>query len=80
MKTLIIWIWCFPQQLLGWIVKVITKAEKADGYYKWKNNLGSISLGAYIFLCEGHWNNKTALKHFTNKKQFILRYKLTQSH
>ena len=74
MKNLLTWIWCFPQMLLGWIVKKVTKAEKADGYYKWNNPLGSVSLGIYIFLCEGHWGNKTVLKHEQGhmKQSYIL--------
>lgn len=61
--TLLTWIWCFPQMLAGWIVKKITKAEKTDGYYKWNNPTGSVSLGTYIFLCPAHWGNETVLKH-----------------
>lgn len=74
MKNLLTWIWCFPQMFVGWIVKKVTKAEKADGYYKWNNPLGSVSLGTYIFLCEGHWNNKTVLMHEQGhtKQSYIL--------
>ena len=62
-QNLIDWVWCFPQTFLGWIVQKVTKAEKHGDHYRYKNSLGSVSLGKYIFLCEGHWNSETTLKH-----------------
>lgn len=44
------YIWCFPQLLVGFIVKIITKAKKDEqGLYIW--NLGyGLSLDSFIFV------------------------------
>lgn len=44
------YIWCFPQLLVGLIVKIITKAKKDErGLYIW--NLGyGLSLDSFIFV------------------------------
>lgn len=63
MKTVLIWMWCFPQMLVGLIVKIATKARKKDGCYHYDLERGSVSLGEYIFLCPQHWNDKAVLKH-----------------
>lgn len=63
LKTILIWVWCFPQMLLGFLVKVFTKAEKQNGHYNYNVQSGSVSLGTYIFLAEGWWDNDTMLKH-----------------
>lgn len=62
-NKLYLWIWCFPQMLLGLILKICTNARKRDGYYEYDIKSGSISLGEYIFLCPSHWNDETVLKH-----------------
>lgn len=63
LKRVLIWIWCFPQMLAGFLVKVFTRAEKSSGYYKYNITLGSVSLGEYIFLCPSHCGDDTVLKH-----------------
>lgn len=64
-KKILIWIWCFPQMLIGLILRICTKAEYCGDHYR-TNKLpfpGSVSLGEYIFLCPNHWDNETVLKH-----------------
>ena len=63
MKNLLIWLWCFPQQLLGLIVKHVTKATKNEDHYFYNVKSGSVSLGTYIFLCESHQGDERVLKH-----------------
>lgn len=63
MKQIFLWIWCFPQNLVGLIVKHITKAEKKGNHYRFSIKCGSVSLGEYIFLCPSHWRDITTLKH-----------------
>lgn len=64
MKNLIYWTWCLPQTLIGLIVKLIFRGKKIDKtYYFFNTNLGSISLGKYILLCEEHVNNEYVRKH-----------------
>jgi hypothetical protein len=63
MKQLLLWLWCFPQNLVGFMVKHITKAEKKGNHYRFHSKLGSVSLGEYIFLCPDHWRDITTLKH-----------------
>lgn len=58
-----LWLWCFPQNLLGFLVKVITRAEKVGDHYHYNIQYGSVSLGEYVFLCPSHWNNEKMLKH-----------------
>lgn len=57
------WLWCFPQNLVGLIVKVCTKARRVGDHYEFNIRLGSVSLGDYIFLCPQDWDNETTLKH-----------------
>lgn len=52
MKKSSIWVWCFPQMLLGLLVRIVTRAEKADGYYIWDRRDG-LSLGEYVFVPRG---------------------------
>lgn len=63
MKQILLWIWCLPQNLVGLIVKHVTKAEKRGNHYRFHCKLGSVSLGEYIFLCPDHWRDITTLKH-----------------
>ena len=63
MKQILLWLWCFPQNLVGFIVKHITKAEKKGNHYNFTIECGSVSLGEYIFLCPAHWHDRTVLKH-----------------
>lgn len=63
MKKILLWIWCFPQNLVGFIVKHVTKATPVGDHYWFKVECGSVSLGEYIFLCPGHYGNKKTLRH-----------------
>lgn len=54
-KQILLWIWCFPQNLVGLIVKHVTKAERKGDCYLFKSKFGSVSLGEYIFLCPEHY-------------------------
>lgn len=71
---ILIWFWCFPQQLLGWLLKTVTRAERADGFYAVNFNSGSLSLGEYVFLCPAHRGDDTVLKHEQGhtKQSYIL--------
>lgn len=63
MKRILLWIWCFPQNLVGLIVKHITKAKRKGNHYEFSIKCGSISLGEYIFLCPNHWGDRMVLRH-----------------
>lgn len=62
LKSIFLWIWCFPQMLVGLIVKLVTGAEKKDDHYVY-DGPGSVSLGEYIFLYPRHWDDETVLRH-----------------
>lgn len=52
MKNILLYIWQLPQNILGLIVKSVTRAEKGfAGYYYWRFHSG-LSLGKYIFINE----------------------------
>lgn len=63
MEKLLLWIWCFPQMLIGFLVKCFTKAKKVDNHYEYNIPFGSVSLGEYIFLCPSHHGDEEVLKH-----------------
>ena len=64
MKNILFWTWCLPQTLVGLIVKLIFKGKKIDDiYYFFNSNLGSISLGKYILLCDSHQKDERVKKH-----------------
>lgn len=63
MKLILLWIWCFPQMLLGFLVRYFTEAEDKGDHYEYAIRCGSVSLGEYIFLCPTHANDQTALQH-----------------
>ena len=63
MKQILLWMWCFPQNLLGFAVKCFTKAEKKGNHYRYNCKLGSVCIGEYIFLYPNDWRDITALKH-----------------
>ena len=52
--NIFLWVWCFPQQLLGLILKLIYKCEKkyygGMPIYHSKTMEGAISLGKYILV------------------------------
>lgn len=74
LKSIFTWIWCFPQQLAGLIVRLITKARKVDDHYEYDVKSGSVSLGTFIFLCPSHWYDEETLKHEQGhtKQSYIL--------
>lgn len=75
MKNVLIWIWCFPQMLAGFIFSKISKAEKRGDHYVISNKYGgSVSLGTYVFLCEAHQYDERVLKHEQGhtKQSYIL--------
>lgn len=52
MKKILLYLWQLPQNLLGLIVKSVTRTEKEfAGYYYWRFKSG-LSLGKYIFINE----------------------------
>ena len=63
LKQILTWVWCFPQMLVGYIVKHKTKAKKYDEFYLYSIESGSVSLGTYIFLCPSHWDDEKAKRH-----------------
>lgn len=59
-----------PQNLVGLLVKLFTRARKVGDHYEYDLPLGSVSLGKYIFLCPSHWDNTTVLSHeYGHQKQ-----------
>lgn len=63
MSKKIIWLWCFPQMFLGFLVKVFTETRKVNDHYEYNVSRGSVTLGEYIFLCPSHYGDKTVLQH-----------------
>lgn len=63
MKKTFTWIWCFPQMVAGFLVRVCTRARKVGDHYEYNLKCGSVSLGEYIFLCPSHWGDERVLKH-----------------
>ena len=62
-KHIILWFWCFPQNLLGFLVKIVTRAERVGDHYRYENKSGSVSLGEYIFLAPYDWGDERVLAH-----------------
>lgn len=73
-RRLVVWTWCFPQQMAGLILKILLRPTEMDGYYAYSIECGSLSLGEYIFLCPAHQGNKTVLSHEQGhtKQSYIL--------
>lgn len=63
LKNVLIWIWCFPQMFVGFILTKITKAKRHVDHYRYSIENGSVSLGEYVFLCPAHWESDITLKH-----------------
>lgn len=63
MKQILLWLWCFPQMVVGFAVKLITKAEKKGNHYRYNCKLGSVCIGEYIFLYPYDWHDITTLRH-----------------
>ena len=53
MKDILLYLWQLPQNIIGLLVKLITKPEKFGYYYIWKLS-GGVSLGHYIFVNGRH--------------------------
>ena len=52
MKKILLYLWQLPQNLLGLLVKSVTRAKRDfSGYYYWRFKSG-LSLGNYIFIHE----------------------------
>lgn len=62
-NKILLWVWCFPQNLVGLIVKHVTKATPRGKHYLFNNRRGSVSLGEYIFICHKHYGNIEVLRH-----------------
>lgn len=62
MGKLLLWIWCFPQMFIGLLVKIFTRARKVNDHYEY-NLGGCVSLGEYVFLGPGYYNDEEVLKH-----------------
>lgn len=63
MKQISLWLWCLPQNIVGLIVKNVTKAERKGNHYRFHSKFGSVSIGEYIFLCPDHYHNWMVLRH-----------------
>lgn len=71
MKTILQWLWEFPQMILGLVLRLIFKGElkvynideKEYKVYHTTLKSGSISLGKFILLGEGHYNSNNVVKH-----------------
>lgn len=63
MQRVLLWVWCFPQNLLGVLLKLFTRAENKGQFYAYRLPSGSVSLGDYIFLCPSHLDDPDVLKH-----------------
>lgn len=61
--SLLLFLWCLPQNITGLLVRIVTRARKMGNHYEYTIRLGSISLGEYIFLAPAHWNNERILAH-----------------
>lgn len=74
MKTILTWIWCFPQMFLGFLVRIFTKAQNCGEYYEFDIEGGSLSLGTYIFICPAHYGDGDTLLHEQGhtKQSYIL--------
>lgn len=60
-----IYLWQLPQNLLGLLVLLCTRARKVGEHYEYNLPFGSVSLGRYIFLCPAHWHDAQVLSHET---------------
>ena len=63
MKQILLWLWCFPQNFVGLLVMLFTKAKRVGDHYEFNVPFGSVSLGEFIFLCKGHRGNEEVLRH-----------------
>lgn len=67
-KKILLFIWCFPQQLISYIVRLFVKVYGKSTYkdcivYECSIKGGSLSMGNMIFLHESQWCNEDMIKH-----------------
>ena len=70
MKKILLYIWQLPQNLLGVLVKLITKPESFADYYIWRLS-GGVSLGRYIFV-SGRCSLQTVQHERGHQKQSLM--------
>jgi len=63
-----LFVWMLPMNILGigcWLIYRPKEKRKFGHvtYYHFSSKLGSISLGRFIFLCDGHWDDVETQKH-----------------
>lgn len=69
-KSALLYVWQLPQNLLGVLVKLITKPERFAGYYIWRLS-GGVSLGRYIFV-SGRCSLQTVQHEKGHQKQSMM--------
>lgn len=62
-KSIILWFWCFPQNVAGLIVRICTRAVKVGDHYRYNSEHGSVSLGEFVFLAPFDWDDERMLRH-----------------
>ena len=63
MRVFLIWLWCFPQMLAGFLLRIVTRAKKSGDHYEYNIRGGSVSLGEYIFLSPQNKDDERVLRH-----------------
>ena len=63
MRQILLWLWCFPQNLVGLFVRLFTRAERVGDHYIYKIKNGSVSLGEFVFLTKESANDPRMLSH-----------------
>ena len=63
LQSIFLWLWCFPQNLLGCAVLIVTGAKHVRGHYEYRLKNGSVSLGEFIFLAPFDRDDEEMLKH-----------------
>lgn len=63
MKQIFLWLWCLPQNIIGFLVMLFTRAVKVDDHYVYKLKHGSISLGEFVFITADDAENEYIIAH-----------------
>lgn len=63
MKQILLWLWCLPQNLVGLLVRLFTRARKVGDHYEYNREYGSVSLGEFIFLSRADADSEFVLAH-----------------
>lgn len=63
MRQILLWIWCLPQNLVGLLVMMFTRARKVGDHYEYSIKQGSVSLGEFIFLSKASADSEYVLAH-----------------